>query len=245
VPGWAVPPRVLLVDDDEVNRRVSSKFLQVFGCTIDVAVDGVGAVERMNLEKYDLVLMDIVMPKLDGITATSMIRQFDHMTPIISMTSNSKPNEIMSYYSSGMNDILPKPFTQDGLLDMLEKHLMHLKVIQQMAQIPRSVGIPPLSDSAFEQALAVGASNNSLMAAGGGGGSDESDGRINPLAGMGLTDEQYTMILQNLVNGESFPGVPLPPDIAGGVPSVNGVKRGLEDDEDGRDGKRGRFEVVE
>ena len=57
VPGWAVPPRVLLVDDDEVNRRMSSKFLQVFGCTIDVAVDGVGAVERMNLEKYDLVLM--------------------------------------------------------------------------------------------------------------------------------------------------------------------------------------------
>jgi osomolarity two-component system response regulator SKN7 len=80
------------------------------------------------------------MPKLDGVTATSMIRQFDHMTPIISMTSNSKPNEILTYYSSGrvvrnargveyistdifgigMNDILPKPFTQDGLLDMLE-----------------------------------------------------------------------------------------------------------------------------
>lgn len=77
------------------------------------------------------------MPKLDGISATSMIRQFDHMTPIISMTSNSKPNEILTYYSSGeclahrryrsllttdigMNDILPKPFTQDGLLEMLE-----------------------------------------------------------------------------------------------------------------------------
>ena len=57
VPGWAVPPRVLLVDDDEVNRRISSKFLQVFGCTIDVAVDGLQAVNRMNLEKYDLVLM--------------------------------------------------------------------------------------------------------------------------------------------------------------------------------------------
>ena len=120
---------------------------------------------------------------------------------------------------------------------------MHLKVIQQMAQIPRSVGIPPLSDSAFEQALAVGASNNLLMAAGG---SDEIDNRINPLAGMGLTDEQYTLILQNMVNGESFSGVPLPADITeGGGPSVNGVKRGLEDDEDGRDGKRGRFEVVE
>ena len=63
---------------------------------------------------------DIVMPKLDGVSATSLIRQFDHMTPIISMTSNSKPNEIIKYYSSGMNDILPKPFTKDGLLEMLE-----------------------------------------------------------------------------------------------------------------------------
>lgn len=62
VPGWAVPPRVLLVDDDAVSRRLSSKFLQVFGCTIDVAVDGVGAVNKMNLEKYDLVLMVRAFP---------------------------------------------------------------------------------------------------------------------------------------------------------------------------------------
>lgn len=60
------------------------------------------------------------MPKLDGVSATSLIRQFDHMTPIISMTSNSKPQEIMTYYSHGMNDILPKPFTKEGLLSMLE-----------------------------------------------------------------------------------------------------------------------------
>jgi osomolarity two-component system response regulator SKN7 len=63
VPGWAVPPRVLLVDDDAVSRKLSSKFLQVFGCTIDVAVDGVGAVNKMNLEKYDLVLMVRIFPQ--------------------------------------------------------------------------------------------------------------------------------------------------------------------------------------
>lgn len=57
IPDWAVPPRVLLVDDDIVSRKLGSKFLQVFGCTIDVAVDGVSAVNKMNLEKYDLVLM--------------------------------------------------------------------------------------------------------------------------------------------------------------------------------------------
>lgn len=106
-----------------------------------------------------------------------------------------------------------------------------------MAQIPRSVGIPPLSDPAFEQALAVGKSNNSLMGAGA---SDEVDGRINPLAGMGLTDEQYNVILQGMANGENFPDIILSSD---GV-STHG-KRGLEDDEDGRDGKKARFEVIE
>ena len=62
VPGWAVPPRVLLVDDDAVSRQLSSKFLKVFGCTTDVAVDGVAAVNKMNLEKYDLVLMVSLIP---------------------------------------------------------------------------------------------------------------------------------------------------------------------------------------
>jgi osomolarity two-component system response regulator SKN7 len=176
------------------------------------------------------------MPKLDGVSATSLIRQFDHMTPIISMTSNSKPNEIMTYYSSGMNDILPKPFTKEGLLDMLEKHLMHLKVIQQMSKVPRSVGIPPLSDSSFEQALttqAASINNGSGVLVPMIPGAGDDDGRINPLAGMGLSDEQYAMILQNLVNGESFPGV------------AGGEKRALDDTSDGRDSKRSRFEVVE
>lgn len=139
IPGWAVPPKILVVDDDAICRKLSSRFLRIFGCFIDIAVDGVGAVNKMNLEKYDLVFMvsclpfrgmhdndtahylqDIMMPKLDGVSATSLIRQFDHMTPIISMTSNSQPNEVVKYYSSGMNDILPKPFTKDDLLKKLE-----------------------------------------------------------------------------------------------------------------------------
>ncbi|KAG6900745.1 hypothetical protein C0995_003299 [Termitomyces sp. Mi166 len=306
VPGWAVPPRVLLVDDDAVSRKLGSKFLQVFGCTIDVAVDGISAVNKMNLEKYDLVLMDIVMPKMDGVSATSMIRQFDAMTPIISMTSNSKPNEIMTYYSSGMNDILPKPFTKEGLLDMLEKHLMHLKVIQQQMRstsVPRSIGVPPLSDSGFEAAFTPGviaaaaaaststsstspsssntnptasssstttltttSSSNTLtgamdlpftMSPPPFGFDAEADGRINPLAGMGLTDEQYNMILQNIVAGEGLlAGV----DGSGSAGSGMGAsvgrreKRGREEEGepfmgmgtgDERDGKRSRFEVVE
>ena len=55
-----------------------------------------------------------------GVSATSLIRQFDPTTPIISMTSNSDPQEILTYFSHGMNDILPKPFTKEGLLGMLD-----------------------------------------------------------------------------------------------------------------------------
>ncbi|KAI9446058.1 HSF-type DNA-binding-domain-containing protein [Lactarius indigo] len=237
VPGWAVPPRVLLVEDDAVSRKLSSKFLQVFGCAIDVAVDGVGAVNKMNLEKYDLVLMDIVMPKLDGVSATNLIRQFDHMTPIISMTSNSKPNEIMTYYHSGMNDILPKPFTKEGLLEMLEKHLMHLKAIQQMGKFPRMMGA---ADSGIEEdpetSMAVQPSMNPPV---------EDAGRIDPLAGMGLTQQQYQLILHGLVNGDSSLSAAVGGTVVGAGVSMGSEKRSLADAEDERDGKRGRFEILE
>jgi osomolarity two-component system, response regulator SKN7 len=150
---------------------------------------------------------------------------------------------------------------------------MHLKVIQTMQRIPRSIGIPPLSDSSFDQALAVQAaaftsnsgSSSAVAGPSSGGGFNvplslgDDDGKINPLAGMGLTDEQYTMILQNMVNGESFMGIgPVP---VAGMGGMNGMpmgglglgmgisiveKRGLDDPEDmGPDGKRGRFEVIE
>jgi osomolarity two-component system response regulator SKN7 len=238
VPGWAVPPRVLLVEDDAVSRKLSSKFLQVFGCTIDVAVDGVGAVNKMNLEKYDLVLMDIVMPKLDGVSATNLIRQFDHMTPIISMTSNSKPNEIMTYYHSGMNDILPKPFTKEGLLGMLEKHLIHLKAIQQMGKFPRGIGAADTSiEEDPETSLAVQPSMNPPVV--------EDSGRIDPLAGMGLTQQQYQLILQGLVHGDSSLSAALNGAGPGTGLGIASEKRSLEEVEDERDVKRGRFEVLE
>ncbi|KAG1849266.1 HSF-type DNA-binding-domain-containing protein [Suillus subalutaceus] len=220
VPGWAVPPRVLLVDDDAVSRRLSSKFLQVFGCMIDVAVDGVGAVNKMNLEKYDLVLMDIVMPKMDGVSATNLIRQFDHMTPIISMTSNSKPSEIMTYYSSGMNDILPKPFTKEGLLDMLEVCFIPRWRMYELTRLRRNT----LCTLNLHPALGMS-------------GYDD-DGRINPLAGMGLSDERYAAILRDIVTQESFSGGAL-------GPGMGGEKRELDDGGDGREGKRGRFEIIE
>ncbi|KAJ7896360.1 CheY-like superfamily [Mycena olivaceomarginata] len=187
--GWAVRPRVLLVDDDAVTHKLTSTLLRIFGCTTDIAVDGVGAVNQMNIEKYDLVLMDIVMPEMDGISAKLMIRKFDPQTPIISMTSGSQLAEIMTYFSSGMNDILPKPFTRDGLPEVLEKHLAHLMVIKQqmaMQMIPSPPTAPPPNEEGFANAFRGGAvslphSTLNYSLSGGGG--------TNLLVGMGVTNK--------------------------------------------------------
>ena len=122
-PKWSAPPKVLLVEDDDTCRRLSSKLLQIFGCNFDIAVDGLDAVNRMNVGyKYDLVLMDIMMPNLDGVSATTRIRQFDQFTPIISMTSNITENDCMTYLANGINDILVKPFNKSALLGMIQRH---------------------------------------------------------------------------------------------------------------------------
>ncbi|KIW27939.1 hypothetical protein, variant [Cladophialophora immunda] len=143
-PGWSRPPRILLVEDDPTCRQIGGKFLHSFSCVVDSALDGLEAVNKMQEgTKYDMILMDIIMPNLDGVSACHIIRQFDR-TPIIAMTSNIRSDDIQMYFHHGMDDVLPKPFTRKSLLDMLEKHLMHLKMMPQgMEQQPMSATTAP------------------------------------------------------------------------------------------------------
>ncbi|KAF7727133.1 kinase-regulated stress-responsive transcription factor skn7 [Apophysomyces ossiformis] len=134
IPGWSVPPKVLLVDDDSLVRRLSTNLLQMAGCAIDVAVDGLEALTKLENGQYDIVLMDIMMPKLDGISATKNIRRYDTWTPIISMTSNTTDRDIREYYTSGMTDVLPKPLDERTLRIMLERYCAHLKLVQRRQQ---------------------------------------------------------------------------------------------------------------
>ncbi|KAI9038173.1 putative stress response transcription factor SrrA/Skn7 [Aspergillus affinis] len=136
-PGWMRPPQILLVEDDATCRQIGGKFLYSFQCVIDTAFDGLEAVNKIqDGSKYDLILMDIIMPNLDGVSACHLIRQFDR-TPIIAMTSNIRSDDIQLYFQHGMDDVLPKPFTRKSLLDMLEKHLVHLKTMPQGIEAPQ------------------------------------------------------------------------------------------------------------
>ncbi|KZV68092.1 CheY-like protein, partial [Peniophora sp. CONT] len=99
-PSWIVPSRVLLVDNDVTNRGISGQLLQLFGVSFDVAVDGLEAIQWLNGNMYDLVLMAVAMPKIDGVTATSIIRQSDIRTPIVSMSSSAHPQDLLMYRNS-------------------------------------------------------------------------------------------------------------------------------------------------
>lgn len=138
---WLSPPTVLLVEDDQIYRSLSGRILEFIGCKMVTCNDGIEAVQVMAQQHFDLVFMDIYMPFMDGILATSLIRQFDLSTPIISMTSNFDPMEINRYLGIGMNDCLPKPFTKEKMLKMLEKHLVHHLVDErvQLATNKRSL----------------------------------------------------------------------------------------------------------
>ncbi|KAF5092106.1 hypothetical protein D0Z03_003048 [Geotrichum reessii] len=116
---------VLLVEDDELSVRVCRKFLAQYGCQVDVANDGVSAVKRAQAGAYDIILMEIVMPQLDGLSATDLIRKFDPGTPIVAMTSNmsNDNDDVAKYYRHGITDILPKPFSKDELTQLLDLYL--------------------------------------------------------------------------------------------------------------------------
>ncbi|CDO91967.1 unnamed protein product [Kluyveromyces dobzhanskii CBS 2104] len=125
---------VLLVEDDSVCIQLCSKFLRKYGCSVEVVTDGLSAISTLEKQRFDLVLMDIVMPNLDGATATSIVRSFDNETPIIAMTGNIDDQDLVTYLQHGMNDILAKPFTKDDLHSMLIRYLKDRIPLSEQSQ---------------------------------------------------------------------------------------------------------------
>jgi len=113
---------VLLVEDNDINRLYATSILKIWDCKIDVADNGYVAVEKIKNEDYDIVLMDIQMPVMDGFEATKAIRASAHpknQVPIIALTANATQKDIEQCLACGMNDCIPKPFTPEDLYNKL------------------------------------------------------------------------------------------------------------------------------
>jgi CheY-like chemotaxis protein len=111
-------PLILVVDDNDVVRRITTQLLRdVFRC--DTAQNGLEAVNLVRVNEYSGILMDMHMPVMDGIQATTEIRQFKPTLPIVGLTASCFEEDVQRCKSAGMNEVLSKPVTKRVLIDML------------------------------------------------------------------------------------------------------------------------------
>jgi CheY-like chemotaxis protein len=113
---------VLVVDDNATNRMVAEALCEMFDCTSETAEDGLEAVEAVRSGRFDLILMDIKMPRMDGIAAAKAIRSLEGpeaMTPIVALTANVDPEDARSYLEAGMCCVVEKPIKPDRLLQAI------------------------------------------------------------------------------------------------------------------------------
>jgi PAS domain S-box-containing protein len=118
-----IPPQhILIVEDNRINRFVVREMLEKDGHTVFEANDGEEGVSACGYLKFDTILMDISMPRIDGIKATKLIRSGggpSSKTPIIALTAHALPDEIIKFNEAGMNDTLIKPISRGGLRKVL------------------------------------------------------------------------------------------------------------------------------
>ncbi len=117
---------VLVVDDNATNRMVAEGLCEMFGCTSECAEDGEQAVEAARSGRFDLILMDIKMPRMDGMEATRVIRQLPGkagQAPIIALTANADPEDAKAYLACGMVNVVEKPIKPEQLLDAMNAAL--------------------------------------------------------------------------------------------------------------------------
>ncbi|MGH8135540.1 MAG: response regulator [Steroidobacteraceae bacterium] len=118
------PRIVLLVEDNPTNQRVAQLYLERAGCEVSMAADGREALAALESKRFDIVLMDVQMPVMDGLEATRLIRERERgrRTPVIALTANAMKQQIDECKASGMDDVLPKPIDREQLGAMLDRY---------------------------------------------------------------------------------------------------------------------------
>ena len=112
---------LLLCEDNLINQKLAVKILESLGCAVELAGDGATGVEKGLINFYDVILMDLQMPIMDGLTATKKLRSFGCKTPIVAMTANAMQGDREICLASGMNDYVSKPIRRKELIAALRR----------------------------------------------------------------------------------------------------------------------------
>lgn len=128
--------QVLVVDDNEMNRLVASTVLENHGIIVSEAVNGADAIRKLEKKNFDLVLMDLQMPVMDGLEASLKIRKELGLTvPIVALTASALNEESHRCLDAGMNDFIVKPFKEEDMVEVLIRNIQFDQRVDQMDNV--------------------------------------------------------------------------------------------------------------
>lgn len=120
---FTIKGKALLVEDNKINQIVAKQNLEKFGLDVDIAEDGFEAVQKVKEKEYDIVFMDLQMPRMDGFESTMLIREFDKEIPIIALSAAVQKSDRDRSSKSGMNEHLEKPIDINKLKEVIKKYV--------------------------------------------------------------------------------------------------------------------------
>ena len=136
--------RVLVVEDVIPNQIIARKLIEKFGHRVDIAANGIEAIDAVENRPYDLIFMDIRMPEMDGLSATQAIRQLNNRSshiPIVAMTANAYKEDIKECLDAGMDDFISKPVKIENLQSVLNRYASgHLDIQETLPEYSPRAG---------------------------------------------------------------------------------------------------------
>ena len=120
--------RILIIEDNAIARRVEKTIFLNLGCYVDCVASGEDGVKMASENQYDLIIMDLGLPGIDGIKATELIRESGNLTPIVAVTANEDISMRETCIKSGMNEVFSKPFNDVTAKELLNSFCIKLAI---------------------------------------------------------------------------------------------------------------------